>query len=180
VVAILLVAGSLGLTNFSASIGIGIAGVDRRTRLLVAASFGVFEAGLPLVGLAIGNHIAGPLGSTGRYLGGTLLVAAGLYTLANGLRSGHASPWDELHLPRLLLASAVLGLDNLAVGFALGTVKVNAALAALVIGLVSVAMALAGLELGNRLGTQIGKRSELIGGAVLVGAGVATLAGVLA
>lgn len=178
--AILLVAGSLGLTNFSASIGIGVVGVDRRTRLLVAASFGMFEAGMPLVGLAIGSRLAGPLGSAGHYLGGTLLVAAGLYTVANGLRPGHASPWNELRLPRLLVASAVLGLDNLAVGFALGTVKVNAAIAALVIGSVSVAMALAGLELGRRLGTQIGKQSELIGGAVLVAVGVATLAGVLA
>ena len=173
----LLVAGSLGLNNFAASIGIGIAGVDRRTRLRVAASFGVFEAGMPLIGLALGDHLAGPLGAAGRYLGGTLLIAAGLYGLASVLRPGPASPWADLRPRRLVVVSAVLALDNLAVGFALGTVAVNIGLAALTIGLVSVAMTFAGLELGNRLGAQIGKRSELLGAAVLIGVGIATLAG---
>jgi len=180
VAAILLVAASLGLTNFSASLGIGIAGVDRRTRLLVAASFGVFEAGMPLLGLAIGSQLAGPLGSAGRYLAGTLLVGAGLYTLMATRRPRDPSAPSEVRLSRLLVASAVLALDNLVVGFALGATKVNALVAALVIGLVSVGMALAGLELGSRLGTKFGPRSDLLAGAVLTGVGVATLAGVLA
>ena len=39
--ALLLVAVSLGLTNFAAAIAIGITGVDRRLRLRVALAFGV-------------------------------------------------------------------------------------------------------------------------------------------
>ena len=175
----LLVAGSLGLDNFSASIGIGLAGVDRRTRLLVATFFGVFEAGMPLVGLALGNHLAGPLGSAGRYVGGTLLVAAGLYSLVRGVRPGATSPWADLRPRRLLVVSGVLALDNLTVGLALGAANVNIGLAALTIGLVSVAMTVAGLELGHHLGAQIGTRSELLGSGVLVVVGVAMLVGVL-
>ncbi len=43
-------------------------------------------------------------------------------------------------------------MDNLAVGFALGAYRVSLPVAALVIGAVSVAMSLAGLELGARIG----------------------------
>jgi len=45
VLAILLVAVSVGLDNFAAAIGIGLSGLDAKLRLQVAIVFGVFEAG---------------------------------------------------------------------------------------------------------------------------------------
>ena len=74
---------------------------------------------------------------------------------------------------RLLVTGAALSIDNLAVGFALGTFHVSLALAAIVIGAISVSMSLIGLELGSRIGARTGERGELLGGLVLVGVGVA-------
>jgi len=48
-----------------------------------------------------------------------------------------------------------------------------------VIGVVSVAMSLIGLELGSRIGARAGDRGELLGGIVLVGVGIAIAAGVI-
>jgi putative Mn2+ efflux pump MntP len=48
-----------------------------------------------------------------------------------------------------------------------------------VIGVVSVAMSLVGLELGARIGTVLGGRGELAGGIVLAVAGLAMAAGLL-
>ena len=45
-------------------------------------------------------------------------------------------------------------------GFALGTFHASLALAAILIGVVSVAMSLIGLELGNRIGVRAGDRGE--------------------
>jgi manganese efflux pump family protein len=70
-------------------------------------------------------------------------------------------------------------IENLAVGFALGTYHVSVPLAAAVIGTVSVVMSLAGLELGARIGMRAGQRSELLGGLILIGVGVAIGAGVI-
>jgi putative Mn2+ efflux pump MntP len=50
---------------------------------------------------------------------------------------------------------------------------------ALVVGLVSVAMSLVGLELGDRLGAATGRRSGWLSGAVLIGVGIAVAAGLL-
>jgi putative Mn2+ efflux pump MntP len=50
VLALLLVAGSLGMDNFAASIAIGRSGVDPSLRLRIACAFGVFEAGCPSSG----------------------------------------------------------------------------------------------------------------------------------
>lgn len=51
--ALLLVAISLGLDNFAASVGIGVSGIDAQARLRVGVIFGVFETGMPILGLLL-------------------------------------------------------------------------------------------------------------------------------
>ncbi len=79
----------------------------------------------------------------------------------------------------MLVTGAALSIDNLAVGFALGTYRVGVAAAAIVIGAVSVALSLLGLELGSQIGTRVGNRGEIAGGLVLIGVGIAIAAGVI-
>ena len=182
-VALLLVAASLGLSNLAASVGIGASGVDGRTRLRVGIVFGFFETVMPILGLLAGRGLASTLGRAAHWTGAALLVATGAYALIQAARGQRG---DEQHEPaagqpagRLLVTGLALSIDNLAVGFALGTFHVDLAVAAVVIGAVSVAMSLAGLELGRFLGQRAGDRGEILGGVVLIGVGVAIAAGLL-
>jgi putative Mn2+ efflux pump MntP len=183
VLALVLVALSLGLSNFAAAIGIGVTGVDARTRVRVGVVFGIFEAGMPILGLALGHSLASTLGRAARWTGGGLLIATGAYGLIQALRASAAGapdpPADQPQLGRLLVTGLALSIDNLAVGFALGTYHVSLPVAAAVIGAVSVVMSLAGLELGARIGMRAGQRGELLGGLVLIGVGVAIGTGVI-
>ena len=183
--ALLLVAISLGLSNFAAAIGIGVTGVDAGTRLRVGLIFGIFEAGMPILGLLLGHSLAHALGSAAHWIGGALLIATGGYAMLQAIRSQakdqHAAAGqdDKPRTGRLLVTAIALSIDNLAVGFALGTYHVNLAVAAIIIGAVSVTLSLAGLELGDRLGTKVGERGELIGGLVLIAVGIAIAGGIL-
>jgi putative Mn2+ efflux pump MntP len=188
--ALLLVAMSVGLSNFAAAISLGVSGVDARTRLRVGLVFGAFESGMPVVGLLIGSHFAAQLGHVGRWLGGGLLAGVGLYGLISSLRAnrrekdegvtqGVTAPRYPVGRGRLLLSGLALSLDNLVVGFALGTFQVGIVLGAIIIGAVSVALSLAGLEIGARLGAWAGKRGDQLGGVVLMSVGIAMAAGVL-
>ena len=183
--ALLLVALSLGLSNFAAAIGIGVSGIDGRTRLRVGVIFGLFEGGMPILGLLLGRGLANTLGHAAHWIGAALLVATGLYAVVQAIRSARRQQDQAGVLPagqrtgRLLVTGAALSIDNLAVGFALGTFHVNLAVAAVVIAVVSVALSLIGLELGNRLGAKTGERGELLGGLVLIGVGIAVASGVL-
>jgi putative Mn2+ efflux pump MntP len=202
--ALLLVAVSLGLSNFAASVGLGASGVDRRTRLRVGLVFGFFETAMPIIGLLAGRGAAGALGHATRWLGAALLIATGVYSLVQALRSARDAastgtpssgppssgppssglqsappPSEPQRLGPLLVTGLALSLDNLAVGFALGAVHVSLPVAVIVIGAVSVTLSLLGLELGQRLSTQIGGRGEILGGLVLIGVGIAVAAGVL-
>ena len=120
--ALVLVALSLGLSNFAAAIGIGVAGVDARTRVRVGVVFGIFEAGMPILGLALGHGLASALGHAARWVGAGLLIATGGYGLIQALRPGAAGasgpPADQQQLGRLLITGIALSIDNLAVGFA--------------------------------------------------------------
>jgi putative Mn2+ efflux pump MntP len=180
--ALLLVAVSLGLSNFAASVGIGVSGVDAGTRLRVGVIFGVFETGMPILGLLLGRSLASALGHATHWIGAALLIATGIYAVVQAVCSHNdkspATPAGQ-RTGRLLVTGAALSIDNLAVGFALGTFHVDLAVAAIVIGAVSITMSLLGLELGSRLGTRTGDRGELVGGLVLIGVGVAIAAGVL-
>jgi manganese efflux pump family protein len=181
-IALVLVAASVGLSNFAAAIGIGIGGVDGRVRLRVGLVFGLFEAGMPVVGLLIGQRLEGDLGRTARWISAALLIAVGAYGLITSLRgrdaNGEARPVTSDRPARLLLSAFALSLDNLVVGFALGAYQVSLITGAAIFGAVSVVMTLAGLELGARIGRRAGPRGEQIGGAILISVGVAIAAGV--
>jgi manganese efflux pump family protein len=184
VLALLLVAVSLGLSNLAAAVGLGVSGVDARTRLRVGVVFGVFEAGMPVAGLLLGHGLSGLLGSAARWIGAALLVGTGLYagwqarTGTGGDRAEPAGPGSRT-MGRLLVTGLALSIDNLTVGFALGAYHVALVLAAVVIGAVSVGMSLVGLEFGSRIGARTGQRGELLGGLVLVAVGVLVGVGVL-
>lgn len=187
VLPLLLVAASVGLGNLAAAIGIGFGGVTARTRLRVALVFGLFETGMPIVGLVIGAGVATGIGHLARWIGAGLLIVLGGGTLLRALRQPgwpaaggtEVHPAHTMSLGKLILTAFALSLDNLAAGFALGTLHISMAGAAIVIGAVSVLMSLAGLELGGRVGAAAGRRGEQIGGAILVVVGVALAAGLL-
>jgi manganese efflux pump family protein len=190
--ALLLVAAAVGTSNLVAAIGLGVSGVDTATRWRVGLVFGVFEAGMPVVGLLIGEHTAVQLGQASRWLGGALLIGVGVGGLIGPIRTRRSgdSPEPtavpaaaELGLARLLVSGLALSLDNLVIGFALGTYQTPILVSALIIGGVSVAMSLAGLEIGARLGRwsrrRPGSRADKLGAALLIGVGIAVAAGVL-
>lgn len=185
--ALLLVAAAVGISNFAAAIALGVSGVDARTRLRVGVVFGVFESGMPVLGLIIGEQIASPLGHAARWAGAGLLIAVGAYTLAMATRA-QSMPLGAPAVPpqgwsagtgRLLLSGLGLSLDNLVVGFALGTYHTPVVVGALVIGAVSVALSLIGLEIGARIGRWAGERGEQVAGVMLISVGVVIATGTL-
>lgn len=217
--ALILVAISVGVSNLAASIGIGAGGVSTGTRARVLLTFGLFEAAMPIIGLAIGHDLASDIGRETRLVGALLLGGVGAYGIvrfallrtraqargrkpADSARSapggaeagadGPAGSVDERQAVgdgtsrrrlyqwiKIGVSAFALSLDNLIAGFALGSYQMNLVTGALVFGFVSIAMSLAGLELGAKLGHWAGDGGELIGGVVLVGVGVAIGTGVL-
>lgn len=178
--ALLVVAGSLGLNNLAASIAIGLSGADRAIRTRTALTFGLFEAGMPVVGLLIGRQLSHALGSAAHIVGGLLLIGIGARITIAAARSGNGSTRvAAAEFGSLMILGAALSIDNLVVGFALGAYRAPLVVSVAVIAIVSVGLSLLGLELGARLGEQAGHRSELASGIALIAVGLAILTNLL-
>lgn len=193
--ALLLLAVALGLSNLAGAIGFGVSGVSGRLRVRIAVLFGVFEAGMPVLGLALGHGVAVGLGRPAHWLGGTALIVVGVISLVLARRgagapftpgvaaavagpgrwgTGRRGRWGT---GRVLVSAVALSVDNLAAGFALGAFRTGLLVAATVFGAVSVIMSLAGLELGAKIGAAAADRGELVACALLVAVGAAMAAG---
>jgi putative Mn2+ efflux pump MntP len=184
VLALLLLAVALGLSNFAAAIGIGVSGVRGRDRVRIAVVFGVFEAGMPVLGVALGQSLASSLGHVAHWLGGAALIVIGVTGLVLARRGSRpaagrpAAGRPSWRLGRVVASGLALSADNLAAGFALGAYHTGLAVAATVFGVVSVVMSLAGLELGAALGAGASDRCELVASVMLIAVGSAVAAGV--
>jgi putative Mn2+ efflux pump MntP len=177
---LLLVSVSVGLSNFAGAIGIGLSGINARTRIRVGIAFGLFEGLMPLIGLLAGQAIAGYLGHVAKYIGGGILILTGLYTIWQGRRvEAEERKAPNLQTHHLLITALALSIDNLAVGFALAIYHIQIVLAAAMMGVVSVAMSLVGLEIGHRAGVHVEAFAEELGGAVLILVGIALVIGLL-
>lgn len=185
VLALVLSAFAVGLDNFAAAIGIGIAGVDVRTRVRVAVIFGFFEAAMPLIGLLIGHGSSHGLGPATRYIGGGLLAAAGVWSLVEA-QSGTEDPAGGHDVSQkagqgsgaLVMSGLALSIDNLVIGFGLGVTKTPLVASLLVFAVVSVGLSLAGLELGRTLGARMQGRADWVAGVVLIAVGILIAANV--
>ncbi len=160
----------LGLDAFAVAAAVGARRPDRAQRWRVTGLFVLCEAGMPLVGLALGAPIAALVGSVAEYLAAAALVAVGVWLLLSSDEN------EERLADRLLSATGwaalavglAIGLDELAIGFTLG-------LAGLPIGAVIVAIAVQtlvasqlGLALGARIGAAWRERAEQLAGLLLI------------
>ena len=112
-------------------------------------------------------------------------TAAGADGSERGAGTASTPRANRGQLVRLLVSGLALSLDNLVIGFALGTYQIGIVAGAIIIGLVSVALSLLGLEIGARIGQwtqRSGWRSlhgDQVGGVILISVGVAIAAGAL-
>jgi len=160
---------ALGLNNALASVALGTMQMPRRHQLRTAILFAVFEAVMPVIGLLLGESVAGSIGGKARFVGAAVLVAVGLYGLFKQADKKEEStgPVHGFGMNTIVLAIA-LSLDNLTVGFGLGMFHVPIALAATIFGSVSLVMTLLGLEVGRFLGSRVHLSADKLSGAVLL------------
>jgi len=174
ILTLILLGFSVGLGNFAAAVAIGLSGVSKKLRTRIAIVFGLFETLMPIVGLLIGEKLASVFGGHANLIGGVLLILVGLYELLGSFKNKDKKEvkvstggWGKL-----LLAGLALSIDNLIIGFSLGTYHVSIVLATIIIGATSVIMALIGLELGSRLSSKAEEYSEILSGLILIAVGI--------
>ena len=168
----------LGLDTFAVAAALGMVGVSPARRLRITLLFTAFEAGMPLIGLALGAPLGAAIGSGADYVAIGVLLAFGLYTLraSDEDEQKRLSQLTQLRGAGALLLGVSISLDELAIGFTLGLLRLPAGLVIALIALQTVIVTQLGLRLGNRLSETVRDGAERLAGAALTGLGIALLA----
>ena len=168
----------LGLDTFAVAAALGIAGLSRSERTRVTLLFTLFEAGMPLVGFFGGSLIGAALGNIADYLAIVILTVLGIYLLWPKADDAEEERLSLLSRTRGLAALGLgvsISLDELAIGFTIGLLRLPVFLIIVLIALQTVVVTQLGLRLGSRLGERIREGAERLAGAALALLGLGLL-----
>ncbi len=162
----------LAMDAFAVAIGAGLTlgHVTARQTLRLAWHFGLFQAVMPVIGWLAGLTVATLIAPVDHWIAFGLLAAIGGKMIYEAVRD------DPDERPRadptrgwsLILLSIATSIDALAVGLSLALLDVSIWYPAVVIGLVAGGFTAAGLHLGRKFGSLLGRRMEIVGGAILI------------
>jgi putative Mn2+ efflux pump MntP len=167
----------LGLDTFAVAAAVGATGLAPARRLRIALLFTAFEAGMPLVGLALGAPLGHAIGGSADYVAIGVLILFGSYTLLSGDDDEQESlaRFGQLRGLGAVALGLSISLDELAVGFTFGLLRLPIVLVIVLIAAQAFIAAQLGLRLGRRLGEHLRERAEQVAGAALFALGLALL-----
>ncbi len=176
----LIIAVGLAMDAFAVSLGIGTAGRanDRRAKFRLSFHFGVFQAGMTLLGWLAGSTVARFIGGIDHWVALALLAYVGVNMIRSGFNKDGESYCDDPSRGKTLLMLCVAtSLDAMAVGLSFAMIKTAVLVPSIVIGVVTFGLSLFGLLAGCRLGELFGKRMVILGGLLLIGIGIRIVIG---
>lgn len=167
----------LGLDTFAVAAAAGMIGTTRRARVRISVLFTAFEAGMPLIGLALGAPLGRAIGEAAEYVAIAILLGFGLYTLLGAAERDEqqVSQLAQARGPRALLLGLSISLDEFAIGFTLGLLRLPVVLVIVLIALQTFALTQLGLRIGNRLSERLREGAERLAGLALSGLAVVLL-----
>jgi manganese efflux pump family protein len=158
----------LSLDTFAVSAALGMAGLPKRERWRLTLLLAGFEAAMPILGFLVGALIGRGLGDVADYAAGAALIGAGLLVM----RDSDSKTGEMTAQPTRGVAALGVGigvsLDELAVGLAIGLLRLPLLAVALLIGAQAAVATQLGLGLGARLGATVRERAEQVAGGLLV------------
>lgn len=177
---------SLGLDTLAVAVGLGLSGLARAKWLRVGLVFAFFEGGMPIIGILVGKQLGGSLGQWAGYGASALLLLVGGREIQEYLTDKDDDKKDDdknddddeppsVEGAKLLLTGLSVSLDELAVGFSLGVLRVPLGPALAYIAAQAFVVTFIGLAFGVRIGKRLGERAELVAGVVLALLGLALL-----
>jgi len=171
---------SLGLDTLAVALSLGLGGLPRHRWLRVGLTFAFFEGVMPVAGLLVGHGLSRVLGHVASYAAAVLLILVGALAIREALAGDDDDEGGKAQAVegrQLLLTGLSVSLDELAVGFSLGVLRVPLGPALAYIAVQAFAVTFLGLALGRRCGDRLGDKAELVSGVVLALLGVALLIG---
>ena len=171
----------LAMVAFSVSMANGLREPDMKTgrMCIIAGTFAFFQILMPLLGWVCVHTIAEMFEGFQRLIPWIALLLLGYIggkMLLEGLRGEESEPGAEaaaVGWSGLMLQGIATSIDALSVGFTIAEYSWRAALTeALIIGIVTFFICLAGLRIGKFFGMRLAGKASILGGVILIAIGL--------
>jgi putative Mn2+ efflux pump MntP len=171
ILTIFLIAIGLSFDTFAVSISSGLVlrKIDFFNATKIAITLALFQAAMPVIGWLAGSGIKNYAESVDHW------IAFGILALLGGkmiYESFNADPEDRSFNPldiRVLIGMAIAtSIDALIVGFSFALLNYKIVISIGIIGVVTYIVAMLGMLFGKKIGAQMGRRMEILGGVMLI------------
>lgn len=177
---LLLIAVGVSADAFAVALGKGLhmPKLSVRNGLIIAATFGLFQALMPLVGYLLGTSFADYIRDYDHWIAFVLLAGVGGKMLWEAFSQHEDTEQDSdtINVRELLVLALATSIDALAVGISFAFLPDIPIVGAVVlIGVITLVISFAGVLLGHRVGRRWGKPAEIAGGVILILIGTSIL-----
>lgn len=148
---------------------------------IIALFFGVFQAGMPVIGYVLGSRFQKYIESVDHWIAFALLAFIGGQMVCESFRRDGGEPENQedssvFSIKQLIILSIATSIDALAVGITFALLEgTNIFLSAGMIGIITFVISFAGVVIGNKFGNKYEKRAQLAGGIILIAIGLKIL-----
>lgn len=175
---LVLLAVGLSMDAFAVSIckGLGMKKINLKVAVVLGLFFGGFQAGMPVIGWALGSQFMGIIGPIDHWIAFILLAFIGGKMLWEAFTEDENEDEDEddgkdtekIDLGEYLILAIATSIDALAVGISFAALSVDIVPAVSLIGVTTFIFSVAGVAIGHTFGARYEKPATIVGGIVLI------------
>ncbi len=166
---LVLLAVGLSMDAFAVSIckGLGMKKINLKVAVVLGLFFGGFQAGMPVIGWALGSQFMGIIGPIDHWIAFILLAFIGGKMLWEAFTEDEDGG-DGKDAEKIDLGEYATSIDALAVGISFAALSVDIVPAVSLIGVTTFIFSVAGVAIGHTFGARYEKPATIVGGVVLI------------
>lgn len=174
---ILLIGIGLAMDAFAVSVckGLSMKKMSWKKAIVVGVYFGIFQALMPVIGYFLGITFESLVTKIDHWIAFGLLVFIGGNMLKEAFDKDCENCNDSVDFKTMLILAIATSIDALAIGITFAFLNVNLPLATAMIGIITFALCVIGVKIGNKFGGKYEHKAEIVGGLILILMGVKIL-----
>ena len=154
--------------------GLSVRRVMLRHALCVGLYFGISQGLMPLIGYLLGTNFASLIVSVDHWIAFSLLSVLGLNMIKESFEEAECQN-PSFSVKVMLPMAIATSIDALAIGISFAFLNVAVIPAVCSIAIITFALSVAGIYVGNIFGAKYKSKAEMVGGLVLVCMGIKIL-----
>ena len=168
---LIILAVGLAMDAFAVSIckGLAMNKTGIKECAIVGLWFGGFQAAMPLIGYFLGKAFEKYITSLDHWIAFILLGLIGAMMIKESFEKDEDEADASLSVKTMVVMAIATSIDALAIGISFGVLPdVNITLAVALIGIITLALCMVGVKVGNIFGAKYKSKAEFAGGIILV------------